>query len=137
MKAATGGVSGWPSSQATPISRTARGAVTVSSTTPGRGTAGGGSRATPRPAATRPRRVSASSPSKAMRGREARLRAEVVGDAAQPVAGFEGHEGLVGGLGEADAPAGGEAVVGGDDEAQLLLVEAAGRPGRGRRARAR
>ena len=126
MKAATGGVSGWPSSQATPISRAALGAVTVSSTTPGRGTAGGGSRATPRPAATRPRRVSASSPSKATRGREAGLLAQVVGDAAQAVAGFEGDEGFVGGLGEADALAGGEAVVVGDDQAQPLLVEAAG-----------
>ncbi len=55
FEAATGGVSGWPSSHATPISRTALGAATVSSTTPGRASAGGGRRATPRPAATRPR----------------------------------------------------------------------------------
>lgn len=126
MKAATGGVSGWPSSQATPISRAARGAVTVSSTTPGRGTAGGGSRATPRPAATRPRRVSASSPSKATRGLKAGLGAQVVGDAAEPVSRFQGHEGLVGGLGEADAAAAREAVVVRDDEPQPLLVEAPG-----------
>src|SRR5690606_33399041 len=70
LKAATGGVSGRPASHATPISRAALGAVTVSSTTPGRGTAGGGSSATPRPAATSPRRVSASSPSNATRGRK-------------------------------------------------------------------
>ena len=48
----------------------ALGAVTVSSATPGRATAGGGSRATPSPAATKPLSVSASSPSKATLGRK-------------------------------------------------------------------
>lgn len=60
--AATGGVGGRPAAQARPIARRVRGAVTSSSTTPGRGTSAGGSSATPSPAATRPRRVSASSP---------------------------------------------------------------------------
>lgn len=41
-------------------------------------------------------------------------------------AGLQGHEDLVGRLGEADAPAPGQGVVGRDDQAQLLFVEAAG-----------
>lgn len=59
-------------------------------------------------------------------GREARLGAQVVGDPAQAVTRFEGDELFVGGLREADAAAGGEAVVLGDDEAQALFVQAAG-----------
>lgn len=59
-------------------------------------------------------------------GAETGLGAEGVGDAAQAVAGFEGDEGFVGRFGEADAAAGGEAVVVGDDQAQPLFVEAAG-----------
>lgn len=68
-----------------------------------------------------------------------RLGAQVVGDAAQPVAGFQGHERLLGGLGQADPAAPGEAVVERDDEAQLLFVEAAGHQvggGRHRRGQA-
>lgn len=57
--------------------------------------------------------------------REPGLAAQVVGHTAQPVTGFEGHEGLLGGLGEPDAPAAREPVVGRDDQPQLLLVEAA------------
>ena len=44
---------------------------------------------------------------------EAGLLAEVVGDAAQAVAGVQGDEDLVGGLGEADAFTAGQGVVGG------------------------
>ena len=131
MNAATGGVSGWPSSQATPISRTARGAgdrqFDDSRAGHRRWRQQGDAEARRDQAAQGLRLLALEGDARA----EARLLAQVVGDAAQAVAGFEGDEGFVGRLGEADAPAGGEAVVGGDDQAQLLFVQAAGDQVRG------
>ena len=70
--------------------------------------------------------VSASSPSKAMRGRKPACWQSVVGDAAEAVAGFQGDEGFVGRFGQADPSAGDAAVVGGDDQTEFLFVQAAG-----------